>query len=160
MTANKPLLTAKEIAQLAEKEHIHQHNDNAIRMTRSLSDATGINGFGIHMVRVNQGRESTEFHSHQQDEEFIYILSGEGIATIGDEQFHISKGDFMGFSKNSQAHSMFNPNREDLVYLMGGSRSDMDICDYPRLQRRQFRVNGRREFTHWDNLTPVQSDIS
>lgn len=160
MVANKPLLTAKEIEQLAEKEHIHQHNENAIRMTRSLSDATGMNSFGVHMVRVKQGRQSTEFHSHQQDEEFIYILSGEGIASIGNEQFNISKGDFMGFRKNSQAHSMFNPNSEDLVYLMGGSRSEIDICDYPRLQRRQFRVNGKREFTHWDNLNPVQPDIS
>ena len=87
MHATKALLTAAQILQLNEKEHIHQHNNNAIRLTRSLSEPTGIKSIGVHLVRVQQGRDSTEFHSHQQDEEFIYILSGQGIASIGEDQF-------------------------------------------------------------------------
>ena len=55
---------------------------------------------------------------------------------------------------------MFNPNSEDLVYLMGGSRCEIDICDYPRLKRRQFRVNGKREAVNWDDLSPVQPEIN
>ena len=160
MHATKALLTAAQILQLDEKEHIHQHNNNAIRLTRSLSEPTGIKSIGVHLVRVQQGRDSTEFHSHQQDEEFIYILSGQGIASIGEDQFQVSGGDFMGFEKNSPAHAMFNPNSEDLVYLMGGSRCEIDICDYPRLKRRQFRVNGKREAVNWDDLSPVQPEIN
>ena len=146
MHATKALLTAAQILQLNEKQHIHQHNDNAIRLTRSLSEPTGITSIGV--------------HSHQQDEEFIYILSGQGIASIGEEQLQVSGGDFMGFEKNSPAHAMFNPNSEDLVYLMGGSRSEIDICDYPRLKRRQFRVNGKREAVNWDDLSLVQPEIN
>jgi len=99
MHATKALLTAAQILQLNEKEHIHQHNNNAIRLTRSLSEPTGIKSIGVHLVRVQQGRDSTEFHSHQQDEEFIYILSGQGIASIGEDQFQVSGGDLWALRK-------------------------------------------------------------
>ena len=40
---------------------------------------------GVHIVRLAPGRESTQFHYHDADEEFLYVLEGRGIAEIGDE---------------------------------------------------------------------------
>lgn len=151
----EPLLKAEKIEGLTEIINIHQFNDKAVRHSRSLGDESGLSTLGVHLVRLEEGNESTQFHSHQCDEEFIYILSGEGIAEIGDQEYKIAAGDFMGFCKNSLAHNMRNPNKEDLVYLMGGNRNEFDICDYPRINRRMFRCSGSRKYVDLENLHDV-----
>jgi uncharacterized cupin superfamily protein len=148
-----PLITAKAIAAMPEKRFVHTLNANAVRYQRSLGDAVGMTTIGVHLVRVAPGGESTEFHFHQQDEEWLYILSGRGIAEIGDEQFEVAAGDFMGFVTGSAPHMMRNSFDEDLVYLMGGARCPIDICDYQRLGKRRYRVNGAAEFVDLDKLT-------
>ncbi len=153
-----PLLKASKIEGMKEVINVHQFNDNAVRHTRSLGDESGLSTLGIHLVRLEQGSESTEFHSHQCDEEFIYILSGSGIAEIGDQEYEIGAGDFMGFCKNSLAHNMRNPNKQDLVYLMGGNRNEIDICDYPRIKRRMFRINGARKYVDLKDLHDVTNN--
>ena len=95
------LLTADEVRSLPEKRFVHQLNPGAIRLTRSLGDATGLVSLGVHLVRLTQGRESTEYHFHHQDEEWIYILSGCGVAEIGGVRSEVRAGDFMGFGAAS-----------------------------------------------------------
>lgn len=58
----------------------------------------------------------------------------------------------MGFTAPSLPHCMKNPFEIDLVYLMGGERRNFDICDYPRLKKRLFRVKGERKLVDWENL--------
>src|SRR5688572_31738442 len=136
------LLKADEVTALPEKRFVHQLNPGAVRLTRSLGDATGLVSLGVHLVRLAQGCESTEYHFHHQDEEWIYILSGSGTAVIGGEEHEVGPGDFMGFVAGSVPHSLRNSNTADLVYLVGGNRLPFDVCDYPRLRKRRYRVNG------------------
>lgn len=150
-----PLVTAATIDSLDETRHVHQFNDNAVRHTRSLGELAGMTQLGVHIVRLESGDESTQFHSHQCDEEFLYILSGRGIAEIGEAEHPVGAGDFMGFSTNSLAHSLRNPFAQDLVYLMSGERNKIDICDYPRIQRRMFRVDGDKQYVDLKNLHDV-----
>ena len=115
-------MKAADIAALSEDKRVHQFNDTAVRHTKSLSEILGLNTIGVHLVRLESGSDSTEFHFHHNDEEFIYILSGSGVAEIGNDTVVVEAGDFMGFTQHSLPHSMHNPNIDDLVYLMGGSR--------------------------------------
>jgi len=147
-----PLLSAEEIAGLEETRVVHQHNSNAIRQTRSLTDLLGLEDIGVHMVRIESGHDSTTFHTHHFDEEFLYIISGRGIARIGDSEQEVGPGDFMAFGKHSEPHCLNNPFEADLVYLMGGNRNEVDVCDYPELNRRQYRLNGRREYVDMAHL--------
>lgn len=148
---------AAEVAALPERAHVHQFNANAVRNTRSLGDLAGLADMGVHLVRVEPGRETTEHHFHGQDEEFLYVLSGRGLAAIGEEERPVGPGDFMAFPKNSPAHSMRVPADagEDLVYLMGGTRSPIDVCTYPRLGRRMYRVDGVREYVELADVKKV-----
>ena len=150
-----PLLKRADIEALPERKHVHQFNENGVRMTRSLGDILGLTTLGLHLVRLEPGRDSTQFHTHHRDEEFVYILEGRGIAEIGDTTTEVSAGDVMAFGQQSLPHAMHNPFDEDLLYLMGGTRPDFDICDYPHLNRRMFRVDGVKTFTDMDNLTDV-----
>ena len=49
----------------------------------ALGDAVGMRDIGVHLVRINPGDESTEYHTHYCDEEFVYVLAGRGITEIG-----------------------------------------------------------------------------
>jgi len=139
--------SAAEISAMPERRHQHQFNENAVRMTRTLGDLAGLEDIGLHIVRLEPGRESTEFHFHGQDEEFLMILSGHGVASIGDERIEVGPGDVMAFPKNSPAHAMhvLAEAGEDLVYLMGGTRAPVDICTYPKAGLKMTRADGVKE---------------
>jgi uncharacterized cupin superfamily protein len=97
MPSSNPLLTASAIAALSESVFVHPLNPRAIRHGKSLGDETGLQYLGLHLVRVEPGHDSTQHHRHQAEEEFIYILSGRGLAEIGSETIDVGPGDFMGF---------------------------------------------------------------
>lgn len=149
------LVRASEIAALPEVRRQHQFNPNAVRWTRTLSELTGLSRIGLHLVRLATGTESTQFHYHDADEEFIYILSGRGIADIGDSQFEVGAGDFMGFPTPSPAHMLQNPFGRDLLYLVGGERNRHDIVHYPRIRRSMIKGHEPSRFVDWDHLHRV-----
>ena len=150
------LVTATQLAAMEESKTVHQFDPNAIRWSRSLSAATGLQRIGIHLVRIEPGHASTTHHYHEADEEFIYVLAGRGIARIGQEEYTVQVGDFMGFSTPSAPHSLSNPFEEDLVYLMGGERNLPDIVHYPDLQRSMIKtLDGKRQYVDQPNLHSV-----
>jgi uncharacterized cupin superfamily protein len=156
MTDRSPhLLRAADIEAIEERRHQHQFNDNAVRHTRTLGEAAGLSRIGVHLVRLESGRDSTQHHFHDADEEFLYIVSGRGIAHIGDEQFEVGPGDFMGFPAPSPAHSLSNPFDSDLLYLMGGERNAVDAVHYPRIRRSMYKADGSRRWVHWDDLNEL-----
>ena len=152
MTQPQSLFRKSVIDALPEKRHAHVLDPEAQRLTRSLGDAVGLKTLGVHLVRLEPGRESTVYHFHHQDEEWIYVLSGRGVAEIGGEKSAVGPGDFMGFTAGSAPHTLINPHGEDLVYLVGGNRCPIDICDYPRHGMRRYRVDGASEFVRLDAL--------
>jgi uncharacterized cupin superfamily protein len=52
----------------------------------------------------------------------------------------VGPGDFMGFPTPSIAHHLRNPFQEDLVYISGGERREMEVADFPRIGKRLVRV--------------------
>jgi uncharacterized cupin superfamily protein len=154
---SKPaLLSGAQIRRMKEDKFVHFLNPGAVRYTRSLGDACGLSAIGVHLVRLKQGDESTEYHFHHQDEEWVYILFGRGVAEIGGRKYKIAAGDFMGFVAGSKPHAMRNPFKPDLVYLVGGNRWPMDVCDYPRIGKRRYRMDGDNAYVDIAALTKVR----
>jgi uncharacterized cupin superfamily protein len=137
----KPVLfRAADHAKVKEESKSHPLNPNSLIRGISLSEQVGLKRLGFHLLRIAPGKESFIFHSHQSEEEFVYILSGRGIAELGDESVEVGPGDFMGFPTPSVAHHLRNPFQEDLVYISGGERREMEVADFPRLGKRLVRV--------------------
>ena len=149
------LVTSQRIAELEELKVEHQFNSNAIRFTKNLGSIAGLTRLGIHQVRLNPGRDSTTHHYHEADEEFLYIISGKGIAKIGTQEFEVSAGDFMGFPSPSLPHSMHNNSNEDLVYLMGGESWPVDVVRYPEQQKTMIKSNGNRSWSNDSHLADL-----
>lgn len=150
--SSKCLLTAKNIRDQEEKRFVHPLNPKAVRHGKSLGDLTGLQNIGVHQVRLEPGDESTQYHFHYQEEEFVYILSGKGTLEVGDESYEVGPGDFMGFPAPSPPHVMTNTFEVDLVYLMGGQRLPYDVTDYPRIKKRLYRQDGEKKLVDFDQL--------
>jgi uncharacterized cupin superfamily protein len=149
------LLRRSQLEALPLKRLVHQHNPKAIRHTTCLTDPLGFTDLGVHLVHLEPGDLSSEHHFHEEDEEFLYLLSGRAVALIGDQELEVGPGDFMAFPKHSPPHHLENRGDQDVVYLVGGTRSPIDICNYPRLGLRQYRVHGKREFVKVEDLKQV-----
>ena len=133
------LFRAAEHGRVKEESQSHPLNPNSQIRGVSLSDQVGLQRLGIHLLKLAPGKESFIFHSHQTEEEFLYILSGRGLAEIGDESFEVGPGDFMGFPTPSVGHHLRNPFEEELVYISGGERRPLEVADFPRLGKRLVR---------------------
>src|SRR5258705_7361422 len=99
-----PLLKAAAIESMKEIRRVHVLNKRAIRNYKALGDAVGMRDIGVHLVRINPGDESTAYHTHYCDEEFVYVLAGRGITQIGRRQYKIGPRDFMGLTAPSEPH--------------------------------------------------------
>jgi uncharacterized cupin superfamily protein len=118
----------------------HPFNPKSQIHLRSLGDAVGLERIGIHLMRIPPGKESFVYHAHHTEEEFLFILSGRGVAEIGDDEIEVGPGDFMGFPTPSVGHHLKNPFDDELVYLSCGERRPQEVADYPRHGKRMVRV--------------------
>jgi oxalate decarboxylase/phosphoglucose isomerase-like protein (cupin superfamily) len=59
-----------------------------------------------------------DLHRHPNAEEWEYVLSGEGIKTVGDEEFAMRPGDVC-FCPQNVYHALRNESDEPLVSIWG-----------------------------------------
>ena len=142
MDTRKLLLKAAGIENMIGNKKTHFLNPNAMRINKSLGDAVGLNHIGVHIIYVEPGKDTTEYHKHYYEEECIYILSGNGLLVIEGDQYQMEKGDFVAFPRNTAAHSLANKGQETLVCLVMGQRLAQDVADYPNKQKRLYRNSG------------------
>lgn len=137
--AERQFLVRAEEAVEDEARFSHPWNPNSEIHGTRLSALAGLSRVGVSRVRVPPGKESFVYHSHYREEEWIFVISGRGVAEIDGEEFEVGAGDFMGFPAPHVAHHLRNPGDDDLVYLVGGEVLDADIADFPRLGKRMVR---------------------
>ncbi len=135
----KYIVTKKEINNYEGIKKTHFLNDNAQRTNKSLGDLTGLTGFGFHLIEIQPGFESTELHMHYHEDECVYILEGQAEASIGEEKFKVTPGDFIGYRAGGKAHKLFNDGQIPLKCIVVGQRLPHDVGDYPNLGKRIYR---------------------
>lgn len=156
MTDQHPLLVKAE--QIAANLHSFSHpwNPNSELAGTQLGKMVGLQRTGINFIRVPPGKESFVYHSHHREEEWIYILSGHGIAEIDGTELNVGAGDFMGFPTPSVAHHLKNAGDEDLVYLTGGENLAIEIAEFPRLRKRMIRQEGAIDIYDFADAKPFE----
>lgn len=153
----------------AQKRPRHLPADVASSRVRALGDAVGLTRMGVGWRSVDPGFASTHRHFHSVEEEWAYVLSGEGVVRIGPHRLPVRAGSFVGFVPGPRPHHLLATGREPLVILEGGERRrGEDRCTYPDL--RKFAENKRlhdldealppeqgdpRQCVHQDDLEPA-----
>jgi uncharacterized cupin superfamily protein len=135
---NLNLLRAADIEQHVQS-FSHPWNPRSEIRGAMLGRMIGLKRTGVSLARLAPGKESFVYHLHHFEEEWIYILSGQGRALIDGREYDVGPGDFMAFPTPSVAHHLVNAGTEELVYLMGGENRDMEIADFPGLGKRMVR---------------------
>ena len=79
MAQDKFVVRSEKAAERASRSS-HPWNPNSELYGTRLSSLVGLSRVGVSRVSVPPGKESFVYHSHQREEEWIYVLSGRGIA--------------------------------------------------------------------------------
>lgn len=79
-------------------------------------------------------------------EEFIFVIEGEGTLTIDGDSTKIGPCDYVGFPIDGAIHHLANNGSADLVYLMGGERTTTDVARFPTIAKSGFWANGTMHY--------------
>lgn len=137
------LLKAADMGRL-QATFSHPWNPNSEVTGVQMGARMGLKRTGVNFVRIAAGKEGYIPHAHQREEEWVYILYGQGEALIGDAWFPVGTGDFLAFPAPQVVHHLKNTSSEDLVCLMGGEALDFEVVDFPTIGRRVVQAGEER----------------
>ena len=123
-----------------------------------LGRTAGLSRVGVSLARVPPGKEAFVYHRHCGEEEWVYILEGEGQSDIDDVTEPVGAGDFIAYPEGC-AHSLSNTGDRDLVYLMGGEVLRTDIAECPRHQKRVLLVGDDAVFVDETDCQPFKASV-
>lgn len=96
------------------------------------SDAGGLTQFDAYVETLQPGSRSSERHWHEQEDEFLYMLSGEATVIEDDGAHLLHPGDAACWAAGTaNAHYVVNRSGAPCTYLIFGTRVTHDICHYP-----------------------------
>jgi uncharacterized cupin superfamily protein len=101
------------------------------RIRQRLGDAGGLTQFGVNLLQLPPGAGSSQRHWHSDEDEFVYVVSGE-VTLIDDDGEHVLRaGDCAAFPKGEpNGHQLVNKSDVLAVCLEIGARSAGDVCTY------------------------------
>ncbi len=92
----------------------------------------GLTQFGANLVRVEPGAWSSLRHWHEEEDEFLIMVSGELVLIEDEGESVMRAGDCAGFPKGSgNGHHLVNRSSEEGVFLVVGTRGSKERCHYP-----------------------------
>jgi uncharacterized cupin superfamily protein len=96
------------------------------------SDAGGLTQYGAYVETLQPGSRSSERHWHEQEDEFLYIISGEATIVENDGPHVLRPGDAACWPAGvPNAHHVVNHSSAPCTYLIVGARLTHDVCHYP-----------------------------
>lgn len=107
------------------------------REKRALGDPAGLTKIGINHTTLWPGAASSMRHWHTQEDELVYVLSGELVLiTDGGEQ-PLRAGQCAGFPAGLEnGHQLVNRGPVPAVYLEISNRDQSDSAHYPDVDLR------------------------
>ncbi|WP_102222856.1 cupin domain-containing protein [Acidimangrovimonas sediminis] len=101
---------------------------------RHLTNAGGLTQFGIALETLHPGRQSSQQHWEEHEDEFCFLLEGSLTVVEDDTETVLHPGDFCCWKANDQvAHTLRNHTDAPATYLIAGGRQAHNICHYPGL---------------------------
>ena len=155
MPSAKVLWKASEID---ERSHSYEQrlNPDSGFVGAALSRLSGLQRAHVTLARLSPGKDSFAYHAHLLEEEWMYVISGRGVAEVGGTEQEVGPGDFLGFAAPSVPHLLKNRGTEELVYLMGGEHQPLDVVEYPHLGKRYALLSTPRGTEFYELGTPTQ----
>ena len=138
------------------------HGDKFQRSHLSLTNVRDDNLLGCSAYRVKPGKRAFPKHGHLVNDEAVYIVSGTGNLTLGEESAALIAGDFVWLPRGSRhAHILINDGDEDLLYLCLSTNHMPDVVHYPDsgklgvLESKNFWLEGESDISGFYHQQPA-----
>jgi uncharacterized cupin superfamily protein len=126
------------------------------RIKRALGNAGGLTQFGVNLTTLEPGASSAHRHWHAKEDEFIYVLEGElTLVTEAGEEV-LRPGMAATFpAGEANGHMLVNRTSTPATYLEVGTRSPDEDAEYPDIDLRLKKRDGKVVFTRKSSGEPV-----
>ena len=125
------------------------------REKHAMGDAFGLTQYGVSHTVLHPGAASALRHWHEEEDEFVYVLSGILTLVTDQGETSLSAGECAGFpAGRADAHALVNKSSEPATYLEIGTRSPTDIVNFPHDDLHATKTGGNYSFTRKDG-SPV-----
>ncbi|WP_431262449.1 cupin domain-containing protein [Roseateles chitinivorans] len=123
----------------AQADHA-EHASFGITDTVRLSAFGGLTQYGAYVQTLQPGARSSNRHWHENEDEMLYVLSGQVTITEGDREEVLQPGDTACWPAGAPiAHRASNQSDAPCTYMIVGTRVERDICHYPDTGRTLHR---------------------
>ncbi len=119
------------------------------RIKRALTEPLGLTQFGVNITTLEPGAKSALRHWHAQEDEFIYVLSGEITLVTNAGERILRPSMAAGFPRGeADGHQLINKGNAPATYLEIGTRASDDDVVYPDVDMKGEKRGGRYRFLH------------
>ncbi|MES2032683.1 MAG: cupin domain-containing protein [Pseudomonadota bacterium] len=106
------------------------------RSWRQLSGGAGLTLVGINLLTLPAGQWSSQRHWHDDEDEFVWVVSGEVVLVEDEGETVLRAGDCAAWKAGvANGHHLQNRMQQDAVLLQVGNPTDesRETVDYPDL---------------------------
>lgn len=111
----------RSTADVEETTHVYPQSREPMGPLRRLGKAAGLERIGINIQRLPPGTRSSWPHAEENEEEFVYVVSGRVEAWIDGHVHPMEAGDLAAFPAGTGiSHCFINNGTAEAVLLVGG----------------------------------------
>lgn len=115
------------------------------RWVRKLAPVFDLADFGVSHVVLKPGAASSQRHWHEDEDEFVVMLSGEAVLVDDGGRMPMLAGDMAVFPKGDpNGHHLVNESAADCVFVAFGRVASSD-CHYPDIDLHLSKNGYRRK---------------
>jgi uncharacterized cupin superfamily protein len=118
------------------------------RAFQALGDAAGLTQFGVNMVTMPPGAISSLRHWHSNEDEFVWVTTGELVLVQNGGETVMQAGNAAGFKAGDRdGHHLQNRSNTEASFLAIGTRAQDDTCTYSDVDLINHTSGPRNWFT-------------
>lgn len=113
----------------------------------ALGDAAGLTQFGAVLVTLEPGATSSLRHWHTDEDELVYVLSGDLVLVENEGETPLTAGEAAGFKAGEEnGHHLQNRSEAPAQYLCIGTRAQNDTAFYSDVDLMLRTAGGQSRF--------------
>ncbi len=127
------------------------------RSQQAVGDAGGLSQFGVNIVNLGPEALSSLRHWHEEQDEFLIVLSGELTLVDDSGETTLLPGDCASFpAGNANGHHIVNKSRQDGRFLVVGTRTETETVWYSDIDMKVTADKNGDHFTRKDG-SPIET---
>jgi len=119
------------------------------RARKRLGRAAGLTQFGVNICTLRPGAASSQRHWHENEDEFVYVLSGEVVLAEDGGETILRPGDAAGWKAGVEnGHCLINRSNSDAVFIEVGTRAESERAHYSDIDMQIVRDESGFNYLH------------